>query len=88
MTGSVTGALACSAASPVVAFVRTRTDHQLNGRATFKILTDPLPSPFQPQVVGPIGAHAGTVAGTSSACVTCKSTALLCPVAANLAYLD
>ncbi|KAH9993555.1 hypothetical protein BJV77DRAFT_350077 [Russula vinacea] len=46
MTGSVTGALACSAASPVVAFVRTRTDHQLNGRATFKILTDPflLPS--------------------------------------------
>ena len=31
MMGSVTGALAYSTASPVVAFVRTRTDHQLNG---------------------------------------------------------
>ena len=65
-----------------------KADHQLVGRATFNILTDPLSSPFQPQAVRPIGARAGTVARTSSACATCKSTAPLCLVAANLAYLD
>ena len=86
--GSVTGASVYSVASPVGAFVRTKADHQLDGRATFNILTDPLSSPFQPQAVRPIGARAGTVARTSSACATCKSTAPLCLVAANLAYLD
>jgi hypothetical protein len=44
MMGSVTGALAYSAASPLGAFVRTRKYHQLNGQATFNILTDPLPT--------------------------------------------
>jgi hypothetical protein len=42
LMGGVTGASVYSAASPVGAFVRTKADHQLDGRATFDILTDPL----------------------------------------------